>query len=32
MNNNITFHKEGDYFIPNLCLPIQPKKTNWKIW
>ena len=20
----ITYHKEGDYFIPNLCLPKQP--------
>ena len=24
MNNKITYHKEGDYFIPNLYLPIQP--------
>ena len=24
MNNKITYHKEGDYFIPNLSLPIQP--------
>lgn len=20
MNNKITYHKEGDYFIPNLCI------------
>ena len=26
MNNKITYRKEGDYFIPNLSLPIQPKK------
>ena len=25
MNDKITYHKEGDYFIPNLYLPIQPK-------
>lgn len=25
MNNKITYRKEGDYFIPNLSLPIQPK-------
>ena len=24
MNNKITYRKEGDYFIPNLFLPIQP--------
>ena len=24
MNYKITYHKEGDYFIPNLCLPKQP--------
>ena len=24
MNNKITYHIEGDYFIPNLSLPIQP--------
>ena len=24
MNNNITYHREGDYFIPDLCLPKQP--------
>lgn len=24
MNNKITYHKEGDYLIPNLCLPKQP--------
>ena len=23
MNNKITYHKEGDYFIPDLCLPKQ---------
>ena len=22
--NKITYHKEGDYFIPDLCLPKQP--------
>ena len=26
MNNKITYRKEGDYFIPNLSLPIQPIK------
>ena len=25
MNNKITYHKEGDYFIPDLYLPKQPK-------
>ena len=30
MNNRITYHKEGDYFIPNLYLPIQPKKPIGK--
>ena len=30
MNNNITYRKEGDYFIPNLSLPIQPKKQIGK--
>lgn len=30
MNNKITYHKEGDYFIPNLSLPIQPKKQIGK--
>lgn len=25
MNNNITYHREGDYFISDLCLPKQPK-------
>ena len=25
MNNKITYRKEGDYFIPNLYLSIQPK-------
>lgn len=30
MNNKITYHKEGDYFISNLYLPIQPKKTIGK--
>ena len=24
MNNKITNHREGDYFIPDLCLPKQP--------
>ena len=24
MNNKITYHREGDYFIPNLYLPKQP--------
>lgn len=24
MNNNIPYHREGDYFIPDLCLPKQP--------
>ena len=24
MNNKITYHKEGDYFIPNLYLAVQP--------
>ena len=26
----ITYHKEGDYLIPNLSLPIQPKKQIGK--
>lgn len=26
MNNKITYRKEGDYFIPNISLPMQPKK------
>ena len=30
MNNKITYHKEGDYFIPNISLPIQPKKQIGK--
>lgn len=30
MKNKITYHKEGDYFIPNLYLPTQPKKTIGK--
>ena len=30
MNNNITYHKEGDYFMPNLYLPIQPRKQIGK--
>lgn len=30
MNNNITYRKEGDYFIPNLSLSIQPKKQIGK--
>ena len=30
MNNKITYHKEGDYFIPNLYLPIQSKKQIGK--
>ena len=25
MNNKITYHREGDYFIPDLYLPKQPK-------
>lgn len=24
MNNKITYHREGDYLIPDLCLPKQP--------
>lgn len=24
MNNKITYHREGDYFILDLCLPKQP--------
>ena len=24
MNNKITYHREGDYFIPDLCLHKQP--------
>ena len=24
MNNKITYHKEGDYFIANLYLAVQP--------
>lgn len=24
MNNKITYRREGDYFIPDLCLPKQP--------
>lgn len=24
MNNKITYHREGDYFIPDLCLSKQP--------
>ena len=30
MNNKITYRKEGNYFIPNLSLPIQPKKQIGK--
>ena len=30
MNNKITYSKEGDYFIPNLYLPIQPKNQIGK--
>ena len=30
MNNKITYRKKGDYFIPNLSLPIQPKKKIGK--
>ncbi len=30
MNNKITYHIEGDYFIPNLSLPVQPKKLIGK--
>lgn len=28
MNNKITYHREGDYFISDLCLPKQP---DWHI-
>ena len=28
MNNKITYHREGDYFIPDLCFPKQP---DWHI-
>ena len=24
MNNKITYHREGDYFIPDLCFPKKP--------
>ena len=24
MNNKITYHREGDYFIPDFCFPKQP--------
>ena len=30
MNNKITYRKEGDYFIPNFSLPIQPKNQIGK--
>lgn len=30
MNNKITYHKEGDYLIPNLYLPNQPKRNIGK--
>ena len=30
MNNKITYRKEGDYFIPNLSLPIEPKNQIGK--
>lgn len=30
MNNKITYRKEGDYFIPNMSLPIQPKRQIGK--
>ena len=30
MNKKISYRKEGDYFIPNLSLPIQPKKQIGK--
>ena len=30
MKNKITYRKEGDYFIPNLYLPIQSKKQIGK--
>ena len=30
MNNKITYRKEGDYFIPNISLPMQPKKQIGK--
>ncbi|MFR8145391.1 MAG: TnpV protein [Clostridia bacterium] len=30
MNNKITYRKEGDYLIPNLCLPKQPNRNIGK--
>ena len=30
MNNKITYYKKGDYFIPNLYLPVQSKKPIGK--
>ncbi len=30
--NKITYHREGDYFIPDLYLPKQPEGAHWKIW
>ena len=30
MKNKITYHKEGDYFIPNLYLPKQPDRRIGK--
>ena len=30
MNNTITYHKEGDYLIPDLYLPKQSKKNIGK--
>lgn len=31
MNNKITYHREGDYLIPDLCLP-NSLNGIWKIW
>lgn len=30
MENKITYHKEGDYFVPDLYLPKQPKGSIGK--
>lgn len=30
--NKITYHRVGDYLVPNLYLPKQPWETYWKIW
>ena len=29
MTNKITYTKQGDYLLPNLKLPEQPKVKNW---